>query len=234
MIMFGCYILILFTFGAMAEETQPFEPSMAADQPVVRFETMYREMNQFSYFGSWARQRSDLINKREDCVEAGEALARVRKTLGKTTTEADFETAEYKLNLCQAEAEQIEKSIDYARARAAAEKLLVQQMGQPDDDTADYRRDIAEQLKSQVDFEGEQLRITAKINELRRKHLEARLVRSNRLCREKVMTPVECATIRRDYDSIVEIQKGLRAQAENNQKASAGMKRSIERLFSEG
>jgi hypothetical protein len=223
-------LLSTLIFHAHAETQQqidPIEPAFAADQPSVGFDSMFREMSQFSNFSAWNSLRAELLNKRLECDLKSSSLERAKKLKKGLISEQEIEAKTYELEVCKLSIELTEKSVENAKASAAYDKFMIVQAGNPGQD---FRPQLAEQLKRQIGFEGEQLKINEKIAELARVFQKSRLDRALPLCEKKIRPPTECAALQFEYESALNRQRALAAQSEINSRSLVGLKNSIRRL----
>jgi hypothetical protein len=103
------------------------------------------------------------------------------------------------------------------------------QMGNPG---SDFRKELAQQLKGQIEFEGEQLKISRRIATLTKVHLRSKLERNLPLCAKGIVPKVVCEDQEREFESASEREQSVDAEIDNNKLSLEGMKRSLNRLFS--
>ncbi len=224
------FILALLIFQAHAEpqdQIDPIEPAFAADQPQVGFDSMYREMSQFSNFANWNALKAELGTKRLECEEKEKTLERAKRLGKKVISEQEMDKKIYDVEICNLNSELIAKSIDNSKASAAYDKFMIVQTGNPG---TDFRSELAEALKRQIQFEVDQLKINERIAEVTRVYRKARLDRALALCEKKVIKMTECDSVRIDYESALNRQRALIAQSKINARSLEGLKRSIDRL----
>lgn len=215
-------------FASAQSETRPFEPVYAADQPTVAFDSMFREMSQFMNFSMWAILKSELAIKQSECQSLLKTLERMKNKSNGTVTEDELETAEYRSKICSAESERIEKRVENKKSAAAYDKLLIIQMGNPG---SDFRKEIGQQLKGQIEFEGEQLKISQRIALLTRTYRKSRLDRALPLCAKGFKPEVQCDDLRLELSAADSRLQANASEIENNRLSLEGMKRSLARLF---
>ncbi len=219
--------LIVFAHAESIQEIDPIEPAFAADQPTVSFDSMFREMSQFSNFANWNALKAELEITRIRCSARERAIERAKRLNGTVSVETR-ERLEYDSKMCEAEAELLEKRVENAKASAGYDKFMLIQAGNPG---ADYRKELAGQLKRQIEFEDDQLRIQSRTAELTRLHQKSRLDRTRGLCEKRIIPQVECEQIADEYEAAVKRQRAIEAQRDINARSLSGVNRSIERLF---
>ena len=224
-------LVLLTTFALFANaqiETRPFEPTYAADQPTVAFDSMFREMLQFQNFSAWASLKSEVATQKSKCALLVKKLELIKNSSEGLYPEHEIETAEYRSKICAAEFEQLEKRVENRKSAAAYDKFLIIQMGNPG---SDFRKEIAQQLKGQIEFEGELLQISRKIAELNRTYRKSRLDRTLPLCTKGLRPKNECEDLRLELSAAEGRLQAVAAEIENNRLSLEGMKRSLARLF---